>query len=58
MRQRYFIAISVAYLVLGAIMLVRSVIGHFLPIAVLGAVFIALGLVRLREYRKHTESEA
>lgn len=49
-RRRYQVAVSVGYILLGVIILVRSIVGHVLPIVVLGVVFIALGAVRLRDY--------
>lgn len=42
---------SVIYICIGIIIMVRSVLAHVVPIAVLGVVFIALGVVRLRDYR-------
>ncbi len=50
MRRRYFVVVSVMYLVLGAIIVARSVMAHVVPMAVLGMVFLALGAVRLRDY--------
>ena len=48
MRQRFYIVASVAYLVLGAVILVRGALAHVLPLIILGLVFCALGVVRLR----------
>lgn len=50
LRQRYFVIASLLYIGLGIIILVRTVLAHVLPLAVLGIVFIALGAVRLRDY--------
>ena len=50
MRGRLYIFSSVAYMVLGVIIAVRSIAAHVVPIAVLGVVFIALGGVRLRDW--------
>lgn len=52
LRQRYFVIASVLYIVLGIVILVRTVMAHALPLAILGIVFIALGAVRLRDYAK------
>lgn len=52
MRERYFVIASLLYIGLGIIILVRTALAHVLPLAVLGIVFIALGLVRLRDYHK------
>lgn len=49
-RGRLYIFSSVAYMVLGVIIAVRSIAAHVVPIAVLGVVFIALGGVRLRDW--------
>lgn len=56
MRRRYYVVVSIAYIVLGIVILVRSVTSHVLPIVILGIVFIALGLVRLRDYFNFTRS--
>lgn len=51
MRRRYYVLVSILYLILGAIILVRSVLAHGNPaIVILGIVFLALGIVRLRAY--------
>ncbi len=52
LRQRYFVIASLLYIVLGIVILVRTVLAHALPLVVLGLVFIALGVVRLRDYAK------
>jgi len=52
MRRRYYVLVSFAYIILGFIVLVRSVMAHTLVIAVLGVVFLALGAFRLRDYAK------
>jgi len=49
-RRRLYIFSSVSYVVLGVIIAVRSVVAHVAPIALLGLVFITLGLVRLRDF--------
>lgn len=51
LRRKYHVAVSVAYLLLGVVIAVRSIAGHVLPVGILGLVFIALALVRLRDYR-------
>ncbi len=51
LRRKYHVAVSLAYLTLGVVIVVRSVAGHVLPVGILGLVFIALALVRLRDYR-------
>ena len=50
MRQRYYVLVSVIYIALGLIIVVRSVLAHVLIVGILGVVFIALGLVRLRDF--------
>jgi uncharacterized membrane protein HdeD (DUF308 family) len=49
-RQRYYVLASVMYMALGGVILVRSLLAHVIPVGLLGAVFIALGAVRLRDY--------
>lgn len=49
-RRHYYVLASVAFVAMGVIILVRSVVGRVLPVGMLGLVFIALGLVRLREF--------
>ncbi|MGH2448879.1 MAG: hypothetical protein ACRDFS_09815 [Chloroflexota bacterium] len=51
-RQRFFLMVSVAYILIGAVIVVRSLLGGVMPLVLLGGVFIALGLVRLRDYRR------
>ena len=53
MRGRYFVLVSVLYLALGIVIMVRSVVAHVVPLVVLGVVFLALGGVRLRDYYRH-----
>lgn len=50
MRERYYLLVSILYIALGMIILVRSVTAHVAPVGILGLVFIALGAVRLRDY--------
>lgn len=50
MRQRFYVFASVAYLVLGLIVIVRSVLAGVIPVGLFGLVLIALGAVRLRDY--------
>lgn len=49
-RHRYFVAVSIIYLIIGAVILARSIIGHVVPVGILGLVFLGLGAVRLRDY--------
>jgi uncharacterized membrane protein HdeD (DUF308 family) len=49
-RQRYFVLVSVLYLAVGSVILVRSAVAHVVPLMLLGIVFLALGGVRLRDY--------
>lgn len=51
MRQRYFVMASSLYIAVGVIILARSAVSHVYAVALLGFVFIALGAVRLRDYR-------
>jgi len=50
LRRKYHVAVSLAYLVLGVVIVARSIAGHVLPVGILGLVFVALALVRLRDY--------
>lgn len=49
-RQRYFVFVSAVYVLLGLILLVRGGLAHAALPAILGAVFLALGAVRVRDY--------
>ncbi len=49
-RRRYYVAVSVGYMLVGVVILVRSAISAVFPLILLGLVFVALGLVRLRDY--------
>ncbi len=49
-RERYFIAVSVAYLALGVVVVVRAVTASALPAAAFGIILLVLGAVRLRDY--------
>lgn len=55
MRQRYFVVVSGLYVALGVIILARSLVAHVIPLVILGLIFIALGIVRIRTYRKQGE---
>jgi len=48
-RARYFLVLSILFIVLGGIILGRSIVAHVAPVGLLGVVFIALGIVRLRD---------
>lgn len=50
MRRRYHLAVSGGYVAIGAVIGARSVLAGVIPIAILGLVFVALGLVRVRDY--------
>ena len=50
LRQRYRLVASVLYIVLGTIIVFRSVLAHVLPLVLLGVVFIALGAVQVLAY--------
>jgi hypothetical protein len=50
MRQRYFLAVSGAYIVLGLIIMGRSIMAHVFVLGILGVVFVALGAVRIRDF--------
>jgi uncharacterized membrane protein HdeD (DUF308 family) len=50
LRRRYYVLVSVIYILIGLVIMVRSVLAHVAVIAILGIVFIALGAVRLRDY--------
>ncbi|MGI8826051.1 MAG: hypothetical protein ACR2JC_10470 [Chloroflexota bacterium] len=53
MRKRLFLVTSVAYVALGLVIVARSAFAHVLPVAVVGIVFVALGVVRLRDYVRY-----
>jgi uncharacterized membrane protein HdeD (DUF308 family) len=48
-RQRFTVFASLAYIILGTVIAVRSLLAGVIPLAVLGAVLIALGIVRIRD---------
>jgi hypothetical protein len=50
-RARYFVFVSLVYLLLGVVILVRGVLAHAVIAGVLGLIFLGLGAVRLRDYR-------
>ena len=50
-RQRYFVFASVIYIALGLIIVARAAFAHSFIIVVFGLVLIALGAIRLRDYR-------
>jgi uncharacterized membrane protein HdeD (DUF308 family) len=50
LRQRYYVLVSVIYILIGLVIMVRSILGHVVAIGLLGLVFIALGAVRLRDF--------
>ena len=52
LRQRYFVVLSVGFVVLGIVIVVRSLLQGAPPVAIFGGVLIALGLVRIREFLK------
>lgn len=56
LRQRYYLVASVAFVLLGSIIVVRSAVSRVLPVGVLGLVFIALGVVRMREFWRARKS--
>ncbi len=51
LRRRSFVWASAVYVLLGVIILVRAIVAHTYPLIVLALIFVALGLVRLRDYR-------
>jgi uncharacterized membrane protein HdeD (DUF308 family) len=55
-RQRYYVLVSVIYIALGLIIVVRSALAHVLIVGILGVVFIALGFVRLRDFASRNRS--
>jgi hypothetical protein len=56
MRERYFVVVSVLYIAIGSVIIVRSALAHVLIIGVLGVVFMALGVVRLKDYAARNKS--
>jgi uncharacterized membrane protein HdeD (DUF308 family) len=50
-RQRYFVIVSVIYIALGIVIVVRAAFAHSAVIIIFGVVLIALGLIRLRDFR-------
>ena len=55
MRERYFLFVSVMYLLLGGVLVARGLSAQLLPAGLLGIVLVALGAVRLRDYYRHRE---
>ncbi len=51
-RTTYFVVVSLLYVVAGTIIIVRSIAASVLPLIVLGIVLAALGVVRLRDFRR------
>jgi hypothetical protein len=49
-RRQYSLAVSGGYLVVGVIIVIRSIVSDVVPLILLGLVFAALGAVRIREY--------
>lgn len=56
MRERYFLLVSVLYIAIGLVIIVRSALGHVLIIGILGLVFVGLGFVRLRDFSARNRS--
>jgi uncharacterized membrane protein HdeD (DUF308 family) len=50
LRQKYFLVVSAGFIILGLIILARAAIAGVPIIGILGAVLIALGLVRIRDF--------
>lgn len=48
--------VSVLYLIIGVVIIVRSLAAHVLPVGILGLVFLALGAVRLRDYARRKDA--
>jgi uncharacterized membrane protein HdeD (DUF308 family) len=53
MRERYFLFVSVMYLLLGGLLVARSLSAQLIPAGLLGIVLVALGAVRLKDYFRH-----
>jgi len=51
-RQRYFVFASAMYVALGLIIIGRAAFAHSLVIVIFGIVLVALGAVRLRDFRR------
>jgi hypothetical protein len=47
---RYFLIITSGYFLAGLIIIVRAVVASAYPMVILGAVFLALAGVRIRDY--------
>lgn len=50
LRQRYTLVASGLFIALGILIVVRSILAAVLPLIVFGAVLIALGVVRIRDF--------
>jgi hypothetical protein len=50
-RPRYFLIITAGYMLAGSIIIVRALLAGAFAMAILGAVFLALAAVRVRDYR-------
>jgi hypothetical protein len=55
-RERYFLLVSVLYIGIGLVIIVRSALAHVLIIGILGIVFVGLGFVRLRDFSARNRS--
>lgn len=51
-RQRYFVFASAMYIALGIIIIGRAALAHSLVIVIFGLVLVALGAIRLRDFRR------
>ena len=52
LRQKYYFVASICFVILGLIIVVRAVLAQVPVIGILGAVLIALGVVRVRDFLK------
>jgi uncharacterized membrane protein HdeD (DUF308 family) len=50
LRQKYFVAASVCFIVLGLIIVARAAVAGTYIVGLLGVVLIALGVVRIRDF--------
>jgi hypothetical protein len=53
LRQKYFVAASAGFILLGLIIVIRAALAATPVIAILGVVLISLGIIRLRDFRNY-----
>jgi hypothetical protein len=52
LRQKYYVAASAAFIVLGLIIIARAALAGTFVVGILGLVLVGLGLVRIRDFAR------